>query len=199
MPIATRIALLAAALSEDSGSTSTESDAETDEPTFGPELDDHGARECDALAQDCPEGEKCVPHSTFGGSWDAHKCVPILGDQAPGEPCTYNGIAEATDNCDGTSICWDVMDVEGQPIGTCFQLCSGSPNDPACPPGYMCANLHSLELAFCFPQCDPIAQDCDINRGDVQCEALPGTSCVPFFDEGAAPPTFEQVGVCVSP
>ena len=70
--------------------------------------------ECDSFEQDCPEGEKCVPYGSTGGNWDANKCVPVMGDQEPGEPCWWGGVVEATDNCDETSACWDVWDVDGE-------------------------------------------------------------------------------------
>lgn len=246
------------AVTESTGSEDERDDdgsSGSDDRTFVP--DDDFVHECDALLQDCPEGEKCVPYSRVGGPWDARKCVLVLGEQAPGEPCTYHGVVAGTDTCDQTGWCWDVMDVDGEPIGTCHQFCNSMSNDPVCPAGQFCADLYSLELALCLPQCNPITQDCgaglgcywvddifncvfttqdipagepcgfindcaagsaclaarlfpgcadesccaafcDINQGDGQCEAVPGTSCVPFFAEGTAPGPFEHVGVCVS-
>jgi hypothetical protein len=40
---------------------------------------------------------------------------------------------------------------------------------------------------------------CDLELGDAQCDALPGTVCVSFFEDGAAPPESQQVGVCILP
>jgi hypothetical protein len=112
---------------------------------------------CNQWTQDCPEGEKCVPYSSTGGPWDDHKCVPVLGEQAPGEPCFYDGVEAATDDCDETSFCWDVMDVDGQMIGICRQFCLGNADDYECPPGSVC--LH-YDINACIPYCDPIQQDC---------------------------------------
>jgi hypothetical protein len=129
----------------------------TETSSFLPHKEDIGPVDCDNFAQDCPEGEKCVPYGSTGGNWDAHKCVPVTGDQAPGEPCTYGGVVEATDDCDATSHCWDVMDIDGQPIGVCMQFCTGFPDAPECPPGSFCIDYL---INLCLPTCDPILQDC---------------------------------------
>src|SRR5262245_54015313 len=62
--------------------------------------------ECDPFAMDCPDAEKCVPFSSTGTNWDANHCVPVTGTSAAGEPCTYGGVVEATDDCDANTICW---------------------------------------------------------------------------------------------
>ena len=40
---------------------------------------------------------------------------------------------------------------------------------------------------------------CEVMLGDAQCDAVPGTSCVPFWEEGLAPEGYEHIGVCVVP
>jgi hypothetical protein len=40
---------------------------------------------------------------------------------------------------------------------------------------------------------------CELGLGDAQCDAVPGTSCIPFFELGAAPPGYEELGVCLLP
>lgn len=58
--------------------------------------------------------------------------------------------------------------------------------------------------------CEPFAQDCphgaacctsycNIELGPEQCDALPGTACVSFFEQGLAPLEYELVGVCIVP
>ena len=248
----------------DDGSTSDDTESSTSEsgdpPTseggdFLPDYPDMGTVECDPWEQDCPEGEKCVPYASTGGPWDANKCVPVMGNQAPGEPCTLGGIVEATDDCDGTGACWDVMDVDGQLIGICHAFCMDI-SDPKCSPGSEC--LFNNNINFCVPTCDPTLQDCgeglacfwannafhciftdqnipagepcgfindcaaglgclpaevlpdcagsaccsafcDLNRGDEPCDAIPGTVCSPFFEEGTAPIGYDHVGVCILP
>jgi hypothetical protein len=236
--------------------TATETETETGmSELFAPKYD--GLPEpCDNFMQDCPDGEKCVAYSSDGGYWDSTKCVPVLGDQAAGEPCTYDGIVEATDNCDATTFCWYVTEVDGELVGTCATLCAGSPDEPECPPGSSCPIGSNSSLALCIEACDPLAQDCNpglacywayadfncmfttqdlpvgepcgftnacaggsacidanllpdcagsaccspfcsLGGGDTQCEGLPGTSCLPFFEE--APPGYEQIGICIAP
>jgi hypothetical protein len=199
-----------------------------------------------------------VPYASTGDSWDDNKCVPVTGSQAAGEPCIYGGIVEATDDCDSNSVCWNVEDVDGQPIGTCHPFCMGSPEDPICPVGSFCSLNGDGTIVLCLSTCDPLLQDCadgmgcywgsdkfvcaftnmdlppgaacsfinDCDRGlmcvpaevipdclgascctpfcelmlgDAQCDAVPGTSCVPFWEEGFAPEGYEQLGICVVP
>jgi hypothetical protein len=149
---------------ESSETTGESTEATTSDSVHGPDVMEE-VGECDNYAQDCPEGEKCVPYASTGGNWDASKCVPVLGDQKPGEPCHYGGAVEATDDCDATSACWDVMDVDGEGIGTCAPFCLGTRNDPQCPefPGcvdYLCNQFGNSALNLCFLNCDPLAQDC---------------------------------------
>ena len=59
--------------------------------------------ECDIWAQDCPDGEKCMPWANDGGnSWNATRCSPL--DPNPGQPgdaCTVEGCGvSGIDNCD---------------------------------------------------------------------------------------------------
>jgi hypothetical protein len=154
--------------SESSGSESESSSESTDATTFEfvPEFDIVGDGDCDSYAQDCPEGEKCVPYSSTGGIWDANKCVPVLGEQEPGEPCHYSDTVSSTDDCDATSFCWDVMDVDGEWIGTCASFCTGTADDPQCPDAPGCADASCLingdsSINLCLPSCDPLAQDCN--------------------------------------
>jgi hypothetical protein len=244
----------------DSGDTTTSTTSTTTTTTTGPLFVEEGdlpPGACDSFAQDCPEGEKCVPYASSGGNWDALKCVPVMGDQPPGEPCVYGGIVDATDDCDATSTCWDVQLVDDELVGTCYSFCTGAPDAPECPPLSACTISGSGVINICIPTCDPIGQDCgpglacywrggfyciftsmniptgepcgyindcapgnmctsaehtpdcegsacctafcDVNLGDAQCDAVPGTVCVPFFEEGEAIPGYEHVGVCIVP
>jgi hypothetical protein len=256
--------------SSSSSTSSSESSSWTPEPSttaatsdsnddlFVPELDLSTVPPCDPFAQDCPDGEKCVVYSSTGSNFfDANKCVPVTGDQAPGEPCIYDGTAAATDDCDEHGACSDVSEVDGEWVGTCLAFCLGTPDEPECPPDHSCTICADGCPNYCVFQCDPLAQNCDpgfachwanngfnclttqnlsegqpcgfINDcaaglscltaevlpacngsaccgrwcdhslGDVQCETLPGTACELFFEEGFAPPGYEQVGVCIVP
>jgi hypothetical protein len=270
---------LISAEGEDDGTTSTSSSSATTEPTststtadptddppddttstnaeatFLPPVDTIVETDCDPFAQDCPEGEKCVPYASNGGWWDDNKCVPVLGAQPAGEPCTYAGRVEATDDCDATSMCWNVDD-EG--IGTCHAFCMGTADNPSCPDGFTCPITSDGTINVCIAICDPLLQDCDeglgcywanvdfncisttqdlppgapcgyvndcapgnicldatvlpdclgsaccstfcdVNLGPGQCDVLPGTTCVPFWEQGLAPDGYEHIGVCIVP
>jgi hypothetical protein len=150
-----------------------------------------------------------------------------------------------------------VMNVEGELIGTCTRFCTGTADNPKCPPNSSCLITSDGPINFCIYACDPLMQDCgpglacfwangqfncifttqdipagepcgfindcaaglscvtgevvpdcegsaccaafcNLELGDAQCESVPGTNCVPFFEEGMAPPSYELVGVCVS-
>ncbi|EDM77332.1 hypothetical protein PPSIR1_26483 [Plesiocystis pacifica SIR-1] len=159
--------------SESESSATASADTDTTESTetdtgdgFIPDDDSTGGPPpCDLFEQDCPPGEKCVPYSSTGGGaiWDATKCVQILGDQAQDEPCNYDGVVLATDDCDATSMCWNV-NAEGQ--GTCHSFCIGSADNPSCPEpsdpqacgGYSCLISGSGVISICVASCDPLDQ-----------------------------------------
>ena len=260
----------AAARNDDAGSESepTTADSETGDAWdtgvstgFVPPGPDLPWR-CDPWEQDCPEGEKCVPYVSSGSTWDATKCVPILGEQPPGEPCSSAGPVEATDDCDATGVCWNLVEVDAALIGECWGFCTGPIHSASCPPNHLCrVDSGGDVINLCEAWCDPLAQDCAegtacfwdsgrhifrclsttedippgqpcgfdndcasgshcvtgdrlpacadaacctpfcwLSLGDAGCEALPGTSCVAFFPEGAAMPAdWGHVGVCLLP
>ena len=105
---------------------------------------------CDPLSQDCPEGEKCVPYASTGNAWDANKCVPVTGDRAVGEPCTYGGSVEATDDCDATSWCFGT-DLEN--MGTCASMCG---LDHACQEDHSCFVANEGSINVCLADCLPL-------------------------------------------
>jgi hypothetical protein len=142
----------------DTFDTNDTHDSAWETTNFVPEGDDVWATECDSFAQDCPEGEKCVPYASSGSTWDALKCVPVQGNQAPGESCTYGGAVESTDDCDATSWCWDVNE-EG--MGICHPFCTGTPDTPECPEASSCTISGDGVISICIYTCDPVLQDCD--------------------------------------
>jgi hypothetical protein len=218
---------------------------------FGPVVS-----ECDPFLQDCPDGEKCVAYDPAGGSWTANKCVMVAGSGVTGDTCNYAGTLEATDDCGADTYCWDVMDVDGAQVGVCTPFCTGTADDPVCPPDTSCLNANDGSINLCVATCDPLLQDCgsglacfwanngfncifttqDIPMGEpcgfindcqaglgcLTAEVLPncngsaccgswcsisegaaclqmGTECSAFFEEGMAPPGYEDVGVCILP
>jgi hypothetical protein len=221
---------------------------------FVPDEDFAGVSECDPWTQDCPEGEKCVAYGSSGGNWDANKCVEILGDGQAGDPCTYAGAVESTDDCGADTWCWNVNE-EG--MGVCTPFCTGTPDDPQCEPGQGCSIANNGSINICLQTCDPLLQDCpndgdwcfydfsgnfvcafgtadlptgeacgfinDCVGGNVCLDAMvldscagasccaafcdlsdpmcpnPNHECTAFFEEGTAPPGYEDVGVCILP
>ncbi|MFV8749435.1 ribulose phosphate epimerase [Nannocystaceae bacterium ST9] len=143
------------------GSTSEEEGTTEDtfdsfDTFFVPDDDFGNASSCDPFAQDCPDGEKCVPYASGGQSWDANKCVPVLGDTPVGEACISDGVVEGTDDCDGEGFCF---------FEVCTGFCEGSIDDPQCGPGFGCVVSNDGSINACQAQCDPLAQDCAAGHG----------------------------------
>lgn len=185
----------AASSTTDTGSVDETGPAPTnfiDDPDLGP------ADDCDIFAQDCPQGFKCVPWGSDGGSsWNATGCRPVVEDPAaPGEPCmVLETGTSGLDTCALGAICWDVDPETNE--GTCVSLCTGSEDDLHCDdPGERCNLSGDGALILCLPICDPIAQDC-----------LPGQACYPMYpgfacgpdasgDMGAVGDPCEYINVC---
>jgi hypothetical protein len=143
--------------------------------------------ECDVWAQDCSEGQKCMPWANDGGSsWNATKCSPLDPNPAqPGDACAVEGSGvSGIDDCDVSSMCWDV-DPETN-MGTCIAFCSGSEANPVCEdPSTTCAIANEGVLILCLPNCDPLLQDC-----------IEGQACYPIDDDFAcAPDASAEMGV----
>ena len=239
---------------EDEGEDDLGESSSSTTHTFVPDVAD-GVHGCDPWAQDCPEGEKCVPYGSTGGNWDANKCVPVVGDGEIGDSCTWDGTSAATDSCGQGSHCWDVAEVDGELVGVCTAFCAGNADDPICAQGSSCVIANEGSITLCIATCDPLLQECGEGLGcfwtnnDFNCvftageiaEAEPcgyindcapgllctssavlpscdgtdcctaycdlsdpscpvaGTECTSFFDEGTAPPTYEDIGVCILP
>ncbi|MEM7158239.1 MAG: ribulose phosphate epimerase [Myxococcota bacterium] len=118
--------------------------------------------DCSVWAQDCPQGEKCMPWANDGGnSWNALKCVEVADDPGqPGDTCTVEGSGvSGVGDCDLGSMCWDV-DAEIRQ-GTCVAMCTGDPQSPTCDdPDTSCTIVNDGVLTLCLYDCDPLIQDC---------------------------------------
>jgi hypothetical protein len=125
--------------------------------------------------QDCPQGEKCMPWANDGGNaWNDAKCVPVEGEGQVGDPCTVQMDAvSGLDDCDAGLMCYNVqLDTM---MGTCYELCGGSPAAPSCDTAdSVCAIYNEGFLPLCLTQCDPVLQDCP--GGEDLCLASPGGS-----------------------
>lgn len=151
-----------------------------------------GTITCDSWTQDCREGEKCTAWAADGGTaWNATKCVPVTGQQKPGEPCTAEGGGvSGVDDCVEGAMCWQV-DAGGK--GQCVALCTGSEEAPVCEElndgcgTTQCAITNAGALNICLDSCDPLAQDCP---GDDRCLPVSGTF-VCFLDAGESGAVFD--------
>ena len=261
---ATATAATAATTGSTTGASSTGAGSDSDGSAFVMDPDGGGAaNECDVWAQDCPDGEKCMPWANDGtGGWNATKCTPVdANPKQPGDPCTgTGGAASGHDDCDLASICWG-QDEMG--VGTCVGFCEGSEAAPTCSdPSMGCTIANDGVLILCLPSCNPLLQDCAEGsgcyvepNGEFLCspdysgamgasgdpcayieacdpglfcanpDQVPdcagdsgcctefcdttapnscagmagGAECVPFFEDGQAPPGVENVGGCLIP
>ncbi|MEM9455669.1 MAG: hypothetical protein AAGF11_15915 [Myxococcota bacterium] len=135
--------------------------------------------DCSLFAQDCPAGYKCMPYANDGGNtWNDTVCVPLVDEpRAVGESCMLESSElNGLDDCDGTSMCWDV-DLETLE-GTCVPFCIGDESEPACADSCdRCAITGDGVLTLCLPTCDPVAQNCPEGEG---CYPLSGYfGCAP--------------------
>ncbi|PRP91458.1 hypothetical protein ENSA5_55750 [Enhygromyxa salina] len=124
---------------------------------FVPNTDIPGANTCDPWAQDCPEDEKCAAYNAGSDTWNANKCVPLLGSGQTGDACTYNGASEGTDDCDVGFMCYYTNE---EAVGICIPLCTGNPDDPLCEEQFNCSISNDGSLLLCVYACDPLLQDC---------------------------------------
>lgn len=173
--------------------TTTSDESGVDDASFiGPEPDVPPAYQCDFFEQDCPPGEKCVPVNIGGGTaLNALRCHPVVnGPGGPGDPCVgYDSlIGLPIDDCDANSMCLFPDEVTGMSV--CHAFCVGSEESPLCEDrGSQCL-IFNDPWGICFPQCDPLLQDCPPGEGcylageDLVCApdssgrgGAPGTPC----------------------
>lgn len=125
-----------------------------------------GDGECDVWAQDCAEGEKCVPWADDGGDiWNATRCVPVMGTGQPGDTCMlFGGEITGMDDCALGSICMRLDD--GTDNGVCVPQCLGSEEAPACVAAdRTCTISNDGVLTLCMQQCDPTSPSCPAGMG----------------------------------
>ncbi|MBK6916543.1 MAG: ribulose phosphate epimerase [Deltaproteobacteria bacterium] len=141
-------------------------------PDMGP------IEDCDVWAQDCPDGQKCMPWANDGGnSWNSLKCVEVNADAGqPGDECHVEGSGvSGLDDCALGSMCWNTNE-EG--LGTCVAFCGGTEAAPVCDdPQSSCVIANDGVLTLCLPLCDPLVQDCG-----------PEEACYPVNDGFACAP-----------
>lgn len=157
--------------------------------------DDTGtSASCDPFVQDCPEGQKCAPVISDGGSaWDVARCVPVNGDGQPGDDCVSESVAEGLDDCAEGVMCWDV-DINGN--GVCVEQCSGSGRAPFCSNMASCTIFSDVVVNLCLASCSPLLQDC--GEGLACYPVSNSFTCAPDAsgDEGQADDPCEFINVC---
>lgn len=134
--------------------------------------------DCSLWAQDCDDGEKCMPWANDGGNaWNDSRCTSLdAAPGQPGDPCMVEGSGvSGFDTCDVGSMCWNV---DEENAGTCIALCSGSPEAGLCDnPTTSCSIFNEGFLPLCLPSCDPLLQNC-----------APGEACYPAQDAFSCAP-----------
>lgn len=139
-----------------------------------------GAGDCDPYAQDCPEGERCVPWINDHWSWNDTRCSPLaeVPDQL-GDPCLVEEWAgSGIDSCDVGLMCFGADGTTN--IGECIELCGCGPEQATCSGGGTeCSIGGDGALPLCLPTCDPLAPieespcpegfGCYLYLGDFRC------------------------------
>lgn len=104
-------------------------------------------------------------------------------------------------DCDNGEACLAVVD-----SFVCLPDASGElgvQNDPCeylnvCDPGLACLNAELVPGCMAFGCC---SQFCALDEGNAPCVAGLGAmgECLPWYEEGVAPPGYENVGICGDP
>jgi hypothetical protein len=161
--------------------TSTTSMSGTGEESSTASDDDNLGGQCSIYEQDCAAGEKCVPWSEEPDLVpDEIRCCAIEGEpKAIGDACTVNGyFGSCLDDCVAGSFCLDPFNT-GE--GYCQKFCTGSASNPTCDLDESCL-IYFAGVPMCFPQCDPLVQDCGDGRGcypDEESAGGTGFICLP--------------------
>jgi hypothetical protein len=151
-----------------------------------------GIGTCTAMCKGSPENPKCEQpmhycHQYADGTLTLcfHLCDPLAQDCPNGKLCIPNPMDPNSFTC--------VIDASGDD-GQAFDPCEST---NACDVGLFCANP---ALAA---ECDPMAAGCCLPFCDtsVMPPPCPGANqqCLPWYEEGQAPPILKNVGVCGLP
>lgn len=113
---------------------------------------------------------------------DDIRCCPIVGGEPglePGDTCSVDGyLGSCLDDCSAGTFC---LDIDGDGEGTCQRMCEGSESNPECRPGETCF-VYFAGVPLCFPDCDPLVQNCPESQGCYPDEAEGGGTgfiCLP--------------------
>lgn len=180
------------------------------EGTFGDAgLDrDLGAEptECEVGQNDCPPEQKCTAvfgeEAELGSENIGYECVPVLGDDLPGQACEVLDQRSGRDSCVEGSFCLSDSDGDN---AKCASYCVGG--DAQCGEDEHCVVRGSNDFALCLPSCNPLAVDCadpwvcTEDPGEARWFCQPrlegqqggyGSACVPL-ENALCPPGFACV------
>ena len=157
------------------------------------DVDAMGNGKCIELCKGSPEagycdepGTNCAVYSEGYLALCLGGCDPLAQDCDPSDVCVGNP------NGEGFLCVLDASGDEGQAHDPCDY-----PN--ACDPGLICNDPTAAD------ECDPNAEGCcepfcDLSdpNADMNCPGV-GQVCNPYFEEGTAPPGYENVGYCALP
>ncbi|MEX1367325.1 MAG: ribulose phosphate epimerase [Nannocystaceae bacterium] len=135
---------------------------------------------CEGEQLACASGDACAVYNDGVLPLCLPGCDPLLQDCPPGQACI--------DTPNQTFICFS--DASGA-AGADGDPCPPADGENSCDPGQWCGPGSSgcTDVNCCTPYCDLSEPDC-----------LAPDECISFFgDPGAAPPGFEDVGVCALP
>jgi hypothetical protein len=113
------------------------------------------------------------------------ECDPLLQDCVEGAACLPAG---------GSDLFTCIIDASGE-AGATGDACEFL---NACDPGLFCAD--AAALVGCDGATGCCSEFCDLDAPDPNsfC-SVAGTECIPYHEEGTAPPQYTHVGVCVVP
>ncbi len=181
--------------------------ADGDSDSGGLDGEDGEMGECSIWEQDCAEGDKCVPWSEMADLIpDDIRCCPAVENGGlHGEACTVEGyFGSCIDDCAPGHLC---LDIDGDGAGVCQKFCTGEASNPICELDESCL-IYFAGVPFCFPQCDPLVQDCIDSEGcypDADAAGGTGFICLPTIGGGKLGDvcwllsTCEPGLLCVSP
>ncbi len=168
---------------------------------------------------DCAKGVFCwdvddMNHGTCAELCSGTDAVPVCKDEDATCNVTGDGVLNLclfgcdplVQDCQGDDLCLPigdtfvcVLDASGEDTGKALDPCEFA---NACDQGLVCLNPTASSKCdanaggCCMPMCDLADQ----KLSDEGCKAVADdTICVSLYEEGMAPPKFENVGICVVP
>jgi hypothetical protein len=100
--------------------------------------DPSSVRECDLLAQSCPDRKACYPDNTFMGSTFCR----LSGTAGALSPCMLQ------EECDARLLC---IDANRTDFKICVEICDPTAADPGCPQRAPCVRLVNYPAGYCSP------------------------------------------------